>query len=141
MRFFVTFLQVFATLLVLLSNCHAFSVKYNPNSIKSIKFRQSNPLFTISYKNQLTKLINKEDLTTSEVEEAWDAILQSNMEPAVIGSLLSLLRAKGESPKEITGMVKSMQKACIPVNVSVRLSNNKFKLYNVHHSFRESYWI
>lgn len=69
---------------------------------------------------QINKLIERKDLTIDETEEAWDKILTAS-DPIPVGVLLALLRSKGETPKEIAGMVKSMKKACIPVSYSGRL--------------------
>lgn len=69
-----------------------------------------------SLKPQLTKLVSRVDLSAEETEEAWDQILAGS-DPAAVGALLLLLRAKGETPVEISGMVKSMKRACNPVVV------------------------
>jgi len=71
-------------------------------------------------KPQITKLIARQDLSTDETEDAWNQIL-SGADPATVGAMLTLLRAKGETPKEIAGMVKAMQKACLPVKVDGKL--------------------
>lgn len=76
--------------------------------------------FYNSLKHHLNQLINKKDLTTAETEEAWNYIL-SGGDPAVVGALLTLLRSKGEKPKEIAGMVKAMKKVCKPVEYSGKL--------------------
>jgi anthranilate phosphoribosyltransferase len=84
-------------------------------SLKSSQLRLRTPhtktSLQASMKPLLTKLINGEDLTTEETESAWDTILEGGDE-AVVGALLTLLRAKGETPKEIAGMVNAMKKAC-----------------------------
>ena len=71
-------------------------------------------------KPQISKLIARQDLTTEETEDAWNQIL-SGADPATVGAMLTLLRAKGETPKEIAGMVKAMQRACLPVKVDGKL--------------------
>lgn len=73
-----------------------------------------------SMKPLLTKLIGGEDLSTKETEFAWDMILKGGDE-AVVGALLTLLRAKGETPKEIAGMVNAMKKACNAVTLEGKL--------------------
>jgi anthranilate phosphoribosyltransferase len=73
-----------------------------------------------SLKPQLTKLIARQDLTTDETEDAWNKIL-SGADDAAVGALLTLLRAKGETPKEIAGMVKAMRTACNPVVIAGKL--------------------
>lgn len=73
-----------------------------------------------SWKPFLSKLIERKDLTTEEANQVWDQILLGH-DQIQIGALLALLRAKGESPKEIAGMVKSMKKVCRPVYVPGKL--------------------
>eukprot|EP01035_Chromulina_nebulosa_P019205 gene19205-25055_t len=50
-----------------------------------------------------------------------NAILSDDIDPTVVGALLTLLRAKGESPKELAGMVKAMENVCNSVNISDKL--------------------
>lgn len=77
---------------------------------------------TPSFKPILSKLIRSEDLTAAETEAVWDDILvEGRVDPAVVGAVLTLLRAKGETPKEVAGMVRSMRKACKPVTVEGQL--------------------
>jgi anthranilate phosphoribosyltransferase len=40
-----------------------------------------------------------------------------DMDPVVIGAILTSLRSKGETPEEIAGMVRAMKKACNTVQV------------------------
>jgi anthranilate phosphoribosyltransferase len=53
-------------------------------------------------------------LTSDETEAAFSAIL-SGADPIQVSSLLTLLRARNETPDEIAGMVRAMNKACNPV--------------------------
>eukprot|EP00522_Entomoneis_paludosa_P012092 CAMPEP_0172445180 /NCGR_PEP_ID=MMETSP1065-20121228/5093_1 /TAXON_ID=265537 /ORGANISM="Amphiprora paludosa, Strain CCMP125" /LENGTH=364 /DNA_ID=CAMNT_0013195979 /DNA_START=158 /DNA_END=1252 /DNA_ORIENTATION=+ len=55
-------------------------------------------------------------LTSEETEAAFTEILQGADEVQV-GSLLTLLRAREETPEEIAGMVKAMNSACNRVNL------------------------
>jgi anthranilate phosphoribosyltransferase len=73
-----------------------------------------------SLKPYLTKLVSKEDLSANDIEDAWDIML-STADPASTGALLALLRAKGETPKEICGIVKSMKKNCVPIRLHGKL--------------------
>jgi len=75
---------------------------------------------TRSLKPQLSKLIARQDLTSDETEMIWDEIL-TGADPAVVGAALTLLRAKGEKPIEVAGMVRAMTKACKPVVVDGKL--------------------
>lgn len=86
-------------------------------------FRQTSKLHGLRWtsplkqtlKPYITKLIERQDLTISETENAWDMIL-AEAEPAAVGALLTLLRSKGETPQEIAGAVRSMKKACRPIH-------------------------
>jgi len=80
----------------------------------------ASPATTRSLKPQLTKLVARQDLTSEETEMIWGDIL-SGADPAVVGAVLTLLRAKGESPKEVAGMVRAMNAACKPVVVDGKL--------------------
>lgn len=76
----------------------------------------------MSFKHYLTKLVNLENLSAEESELAVDMMLSSSLtstapDATAIGAFLALLRAKGESPSEIAGMVKAMYKACVPVHL------------------------
>jgi anthranilate phosphoribosyltransferase len=86
----------------------------------STQQRARTRLAAATLKPQISKLIEKKDLTTAETEEAWDAIL-GGCDPASVGAMLTLLRAKGETPKEIAGMVNAMKKVCKRVNVDGNL--------------------
>jgi len=55
-------------------------------------------------------------LTSQETYEAFSAIL-SGADEVQVGSLLCLLRARGETPLEIAGMVRAMNDACNAVKL------------------------
>lgn len=63
-----------------------------------------------------TLIAGERSLTADETQEAFTAILQGADEVQV-GSLLTLLRARGESPEEIAGMVRAMNEACESVDL------------------------
>ena len=70
-----------------------------------------------SLKPYIQTLIDGERrLTSQETEDAFTAILAGANEMQV-ASLLTLLRARNETPEEIAGMVKAMNKACKSVNL------------------------
>ena len=70
-----------------------------------------------SLKPYIETLIKGErPLTSDETEAAFSEILQGADEVQV-GSLLTLLRARGETPSEIAGMVKAMNAACSAVDL------------------------
>jgi anthranilate phosphoribosyltransferase len=64
-----------------------------------------------------TLILGQRHLTSDETEKAFDAIL-TGADEVQVGSLLTLLRARGETPEEIAGMVKAMNKACRSVDLS-----------------------
>lgn len=76
---------------------------------------------TLAFKPLLSKLISGANLSSTETEKAWEAIMTGNAEDAAVGALLALLRAKGETPQELAGMVRAMRTVCKPVNVSGQL--------------------
>jgi len=70
-----------------------------------------------SLKPYIETLIQGErHLTSEETEAAFSEILRGADEVQV-GSLLTLLRARGETPLEIAGMVRAMNQACNGVDL------------------------
>lgn len=70
-----------------------------------------------SLKPYIETLIEGErPLSSEETEAAFSEILQGADEVQV-GSLLTLLRARGETSSEIAGMVRAMNKACLKVDL------------------------
>ena len=70
-----------------------------------------------SLKPYLEILIEGErSLTSEETKAAFSEILKGADEVQV-GSLLTLLRARGETPGEIAGMVQAMNEACNSVDL------------------------
>jgi len=55
-------------------------------------------------------------LTSSETDEAF-SIMLSGTDEIQVGSLLTLLRARKETPAELAGMVKAMHRVCNAVNI------------------------
>ncbi|WP_328607602.1 anthranilate phosphoribosyltransferase [Amycolatopsis sp. NBC_00345] len=56
----------------------------------------------------LTRLIGREDLSAEATEWAMDQIMSGTATPAQIGGFAVALRAKGETPDEISGMADAM---------------------------------
>ena len=54
-------------------------------------------------------------LTADETYDAFFTILNENPPQCQVASLLTLLRARRESPQEISGMIWAMYASCIPV--------------------------
>ncbi|CAJ1955709.1 unnamed protein product [Cylindrotheca closterium] len=63
-----------------------------------------------------TLIAGERHLTSEETKAAFSAILQGADEIQV-GSLLTLLRARQETPEEIAGMVQAMNEACNAVDL------------------------
>lgn len=70
--------------------------------------------FTIA--GVVESLINKIDLSAEEAEAVLDHLLHGEANAAQISALLVLLRAKGETYEEITGLAKAMIKRCIHID-------------------------
>lgn len=110
-----SFLRV--TFLLLIITILKFTDAFRISNIR--RFRP-NLALNIAMKPILTKLIDKQGLTSAETEEIWKDILQG-ADPVQVGALLVLLRAKGETAQEIAGMVRAMNSVCIPVPVKGKL--------------------
>ena len=68
-------------------------------------------------KPYLEKLLQGQDLTPAEAQDAFTQIL-SGADPVQVGALLVLLRVKGETPAEISGMAHAMLSVCSDVSLS-----------------------
>jgi anthranilate phosphoribosyltransferase len=64
-----------------------------------------------------TLIAGERHLTADETKAAFTAILKG-ADDVQVGSLLTLLRARGETPDEIAGMVLAMNEACLRVDLS-----------------------
>ena len=71
---------------------------------------------TMSLKQYMETLIQGDrHLTADETYDAFFIILNENPPQCQVASLLTLLRARRESPQEISGMVRAMNASCLPV--------------------------
>lgn len=66
-------------------------------------------------KQYIAKLLDRQDLTAAEAEQAMDIIMSGQATPAQIGAYLVALRMKGETVEEITGSAQAMRRAAVPV--------------------------
>lgn len=57
----------------------------------------------------LEQLLDNQDLTAGEARSVMDDLMDGNLDDAQIGSLLTALRAKGETSDEIAGFASSMR--------------------------------
>jgi anthranilate phosphoribosyltransferase len=91
--------------------------RHNNKQQSSLRSSALNMASSASLKPYIETLIQGErSLTSEETKEAFSVILKGADEVQV-GSLLTLLRARGETPQEIAGMVQAMNEACRPVNL------------------------
>ena len=60
-------------------------------------------------KSIVAKLANKENLTSTESQSAFDIIMSGEATPTQIGGILMALRVKGETVEEISGAVQSLR--------------------------------
>ena len=65
-----------------------------------------------------TLIIGDRHLTSDETNNAFSIILTEDPPPCQVASLLTLLRARKETPQEIAGMVRAMNSACNAVKFS-----------------------
>ena len=61
-------------------------------------------------KELLSKAVSETDLTTEEVTQAMDMIMQGEATPAQIAGFITALRMKGETVEEVTGAAASMRR-------------------------------
>ena len=62
-----------------------------------------------------TLIVGERHLTSDETFHAFSVILTENPPQCQVASLLTLLRARKETPQEIAGMVRAMNAACLAV--------------------------
>lgn len=67
-------------------------------------------------KPYLQKLIDGEDLSAVDTEDAWVQIMEG-AQAEQVAALLCLMRMKGETATEIAGCVRGMKSVVVPVNV------------------------
>jgi anthranilate phosphoribosyltransferase len=65
----------------------------------------------------LTALTARQDLSADDTAWAMDEIMAGNATPAQLAAFAVLLRAKGESPAELAGLVRTMRDRASPVTV------------------------
>ena len=63
----------------------------------------------------INQIINRQNLTSAEAEEAMDIIMTGQATQAQIGAYLVALRMKGETVDEITGSARAMRAQASPV--------------------------
>ncbi|MFV0574078.1 MAG: anthranilate phosphoribosyltransferase [Vibrio sp.] len=56
----------------------------------------------------INKLYDKTDLTEQESHELFDIIIKGEMDPILLGGVLTALKVKGETPEEIAGAAQAL---------------------------------
>ncbi len=65
----------------------------------------------------IARVIERDDLSESEMIEVMDQIMSGGATPAQIGSFITALRMKGETVDEITGAARVMRDRAVPIRV------------------------
>lgn len=70
-----------------------------------------------SLKETIERLVRREDLSLEEAQAAVESVI-NGANSNQCAAFLVLLRAKGETPREVAGMVMAMRKHMVPVGLS-----------------------
>lgn len=62
----------------------------------------------------LEKLYNSQVLSTAEAEQVFTAVIQGEMDPIILSSVLIALKMRGEQPDEIAGAAQALLAAATP---------------------------
>lgn len=65
----------------------------------------------------LAKVVARQDLTSEEARTLFDALIDNQLEPPLVGGLLAALSAKRETVDEIVGAAGAMRARVLPVQV------------------------
>ncbi|MDR0788830.1 MAG: anthranilate phosphoribosyltransferase [Bifidobacteriaceae bacterium] len=76
---------------------------------------------TLNWTSVTSELLNRRALSTEESEWVMDQIMAGEFDPVLVGSILSLLAAKGESSQEVLGFANSMVAHAEPLNAEGRI--------------------
>ncbi|MGO9829910.1 MAG: anthranilate phosphoribosyltransferase [Myxococcaceae bacterium] len=68
-------------------------------------------------KHAIQKLVEQRDLSTAEVEAAFEGILAGEASPALLGAFLVAFRMKGETPEEVAAAAAVLRRRATPVRV------------------------
>ena len=69
----------------------------------------------LEIKTAIQRVVDREDLSASEVSEVFGRIMDGEATPAQIGGLLIGLRMKGVTADEIAGAARSMRERALPI--------------------------
>jgi anthranilate phosphoribosyltransferase len=70
---------------------------------------------TMTIKEAIAKLMERQDLSEAEAEAVMTQIMEGQLTPAQIGAFLTALRMKGETVDEIVGCARAMRRSAIAV--------------------------
>ena len=65
----------------------------------------------------IEKLVNGESLSIDQSSQAMDEIMSGTATPAQFGAFVTALRVKGETIDEIAGMVQTMRRKSLKVQI------------------------
>lgn len=68
----------------------------------------------------LSRLVEREDLTSADTEAVMDQILTDAASPVAMAAFLAALRVKRETAEEVAGLAAAMLRHCIPLEVPGR---------------------
>ena len=74
-------------------------------------------------KQFISKIVNGQDLTETEMEQAMNEIMSGTATDAQIGAFITALRLKGETIDEITGAARAMKAKATKISVNNHLVN------------------
>jgi anthranilate phosphoribosyltransferase len=75
---------------------------------------------TQSWPQLLSALMERRSLSTEDTAWAMDEIMAGDISPARLAAFAVLLRAKGETPDELAGLVRTMRERATPLTVPQR---------------------
>ena len=64
----------------------------------------------------IQKLAYREPLTSDDAQAAFDIVMQGQASAVQVAALLSALRATGESPEVVAGVVRALRNAMVPLS-------------------------
>jgi anthranilate phosphoribosyltransferase len=73
---------------------------------------------TLGWPDVLARLTRRESLSEEEAAATLASVLAGEATPAQIGAFLTLLRAKGETVDEVTGLARAMVAAAVPLTLA-----------------------
>ena len=76
---------------------------------------------THTWPELISALVARQDLAPSQTAWAMSQIVAGEATPAQIAGFAVALRAKGETPEEVIGLLDAMYEAATPIHVEGRL--------------------